>query len=387
MAVNYLIEEALNNEGLYFYVAPTYKQAKMIAWEMLMKAIKKFEGTKVVTKKNESELYVQFYNGSRIDIKGADNPDSLRGVGLKGVILDEYADMRPNVFKEIIEPALTDHKGWTIFIGTPKGFNHFHEIYEQASNTNNYSRFHFTSYDNPLLDKDELERVKQTTTEDKFAQEYLADFRKFEGLIYSLHNWHYTDEIPTRADITLGGIDWGWDNPSALVIIKLSDGVFTIVDEYYETKKTTTELIEKMQNLQKQWGVNRWYADSAEPDRIEEASRGTGLYVIPFEKRKGSVNAGIDYINQLLKENRLFVHRQCVNTINEFNSYHWHQTKDGTTPPKEEPEKEDDHAMDAMRYAIHGYSPSARIATVPRTIFTKLSQRANENRNTQTDYE
>ena len=385
-AVNYLVEEALLNDGgHYFYVAPTYRQAKMIAWEMLMQACDKLP-KELIKRKHESELYVTLGNDSRIDIKGADNPDSLRGVGLNGIVMDEYADIKPHLFQEIIRPALTDKKGWAIFIGTPRGFNHFHKLYEQAGTTEHWSRFKFTSYDNPHIDPDEIEQAKKEITEDKFAQEYMADFRKFEGLIYSLHGWHTVSDMPEKADITIGGVDWGWENPSAIVIIKLRDGVYTIVDEYYEKKKTTPELIERMQNLQRKWGVNRWYADSAEPDRIEEASRGTGLYVIPFEKRKGSVNAGIDHINQLLKENRLFVHEQCLHTLNEFNSYHWHQTKDGTAPPIEAPEKEDDHIMDAMRYAVHGYSPSARIPTAPSTIFTKIHQRTRTDERKHTEY-
>ena len=98
-------------------------------------------------KPNESSLEMFFHNGSRIKLKGADNEDSLRGVGLDGVVLDEYAMMKPQVWQEIIQPTITDKKGWAIFVSTPKGYNHFYDMYEKAKVLPNWDRFHFTSYD------------------------------------------------------------------------------------------------------------------------------------------------------------------------------------------------------------------------------------------------
>jgi len=104
------------------YLAPYYRQAKQVAWDYLCYYARDIPGTKV----NQSELRVDLLNGSRIRLAGAgDDPDALRGIYLDGVVLDEYADMSPRVWSEIVRPALVDRKGWAIFIGTPKGRNHF----------------------------------------------------------------------------------------------------------------------------------------------------------------------------------------------------------------------------------------------------------------------
>jgi phage terminase large subunit len=235
LSIYTLLKHALSKKnGKYFYIAPTYKQAKMIAWSMLLEAVNKLPN-ELVKKVNESELYVVVGNNSRIDIKGADNPDSLRGVGLHGVVLDEYADMKPNVFNEIIEPALADHKGWAMFIGTPKGFNHFFDLFNQADGQENWSHYRFTSYDNPFLEREELERIKLKTPEDVFMQEYMADFRKHEGLVYKEfdRDFHLYDDEQIRPGIVdrIVAIDFGFTNPTAVLLIeKDSDSSYWVHD-------------------------------------------------------------------------------------------------------------------------------------------------------------
>lgn len=128
--INDIIAKALSldkEHGRYAYVAPFLAQAKEIAWEYL-----KRYSEPARQDKNESELWVELLNGARIRIHGADNPDRLRGAYLDGVVLDEYADMRPSVWGEVIRPMLADRMGWATFIGTPKGRNEFFDIYSNA---------------------------------------------------------------------------------------------------------------------------------------------------------------------------------------------------------------------------------------------------------------
>jgi phage terminase large subunit len=113
--------------GRYAYVAPFLAQAKEVAWDYL----KRF-AEPITADKNEGELWLELINGARIRIHGADNPDRLRGPYLDGAVLDEYADMRPSVFGEVIRPMLADRQGWATFIGTPKGHNEFHAIHRRA---------------------------------------------------------------------------------------------------------------------------------------------------------------------------------------------------------------------------------------------------------------
>ena len=134
MAINHLLRAAVlcpKKAPRYAYLAPTYRQAKAVAWDYL----KQFAGGIPGIKFHETELRCDLPNGGRISLLGAENPDSLRGIYLDGCILDEVADMPESVFPEIIRPALSDRKGFCYFIGTPRGHNAFFDLYEQASNT------------------------------------------------------------------------------------------------------------------------------------------------------------------------------------------------------------------------------------------------------------
>src|SRR3990172_8996281 len=131
-----------------WYIAPTYKQAEMIAWRMLLDMVPK----EAILKKNEVKLELILVNGSEVSLKGADNEDSLRGAGLHFVVLDEYASMKPNVWQEIVRPMLTDTLGRALFIGTPKGKNHFWELWLKGQRgEGGYASYSFGTKDNPYV--------------------------------------------------------------------------------------------------------------------------------------------------------------------------------------------------------------------------------------------
>ena len=151
----------------YAYLAPLFKQAKTVAWDELKRLLRDFPDAKF----NEAELRADFM-GARIQLYGADNPDTLRGIYLDGVILDEYAQMNPKMYSEVIRPALSDRKGWAIFIGTPKGKNEFYDIYHSAAEKKGWKRFLFKASETGILDEEELEMAQQDMTESEYEQEY-----------------------------------------------------------------------------------------------------------------------------------------------------------------------------------------------------------------------
>lgn len=172
--VNDLIRRAVTlplDAGRFAYVAPYLSQAKEVAWEYL----KRF-AQPITTDKNEAELWVELVNGSRIRIHGADNPDRLRGAYLDGVVLDEYADMRPSVWGEVIRPMLADRQGWATFIGTPKGRNEFHAIYEAAGQSPEWYRMLMRASETGLLPAGELEAARADMTPEQYAQEFECSF-------------------------------------------------------------------------------------------------------------------------------------------------------------------------------------------------------------------
>jgi hypothetical protein len=157
----------------YAYVAPFYRQAKDIAWQYL-----KTFGEGIVSKAYESELRVLLINGASIRLYGADNPDSLRGVYFDGVILDEYGDMQPRLFGEVIAPTLADRKGWCVFIGTPKGPNHFKQLWEDAQKDPTWYTHKLKASTSGILDHDELEMLRTLPGSDEstYRQEFECDF-------------------------------------------------------------------------------------------------------------------------------------------------------------------------------------------------------------------
>jgi len=206
---------------------------------------------------------------------------------------------------------------------------------------------------------------------EEFNRRYLGEFTKMTGLVYQLRDSHIILPKELKTEITLGGIDWGYTNPAALIVIKYADGCWYIVDEWYEVGKTTREVIEAAMALNEKWGVNRWYADSANPEKIAE-TKGSGVYVLPYVKEKDAITAGISYIQQELNENRLFVFSTCKNTLTEFESYHYPEESE-KKQVKDLPEPYDNHLMDAMRYTIHSFKPTRKFgASIPPSRLAEI---------------
>ena len=174
-----LLDKALRFDqelGLFFYVAPYLKQAKAIAWARLKQRLAPLVQTGAV-EINESELSVRCrHNGAVVRLFGGDNPDAMRGVRLDGVVIDEVAQIKPEVWSNIIQPALSDRKGWALFIGTPDGVNLFSELFFRAQSLPDWHSARYTVYDTGSLDPAEVERLKRDMNEQAFAREYLCDF-------------------------------------------------------------------------------------------------------------------------------------------------------------------------------------------------------------------
>ena len=167
--------------GHVFYVAPTQGQARDIMWQALLEV-----GHPVIKSSHINNLQITLLNGATISLKGADRPETMRGVSLKYLVMDEYADMKPEVWEQILRPALADQKGGALFIGTPMGRNHFYELYTYAGlgDDETYDAWHFTSYDNPILDPAEIDVAKKSMSSYAFRQEFMASFEAMGSDIF-----------------------------------------------------------------------------------------------------------------------------------------------------------------------------------------------------------
>ena len=344
-----------NDDARICYIAPTYQQARDIAWNELKKIT-----LPVQIRVNESRLEVEIKTksgkSSTIWLRGWENIETLRGQKFNFIVIDEIASMRNfNInWQEVIRPTLTDLKGEVLFISTPKGFNHFYDLYN--FNDEDYKSFHFTTYDNPHLPVEEIDKAKKELPDDRFAQEYMADFRKQEGLVYKEFNRdiHLFDELPDLKDKeVIAGIDFGFKNPCAVIHIKVdSDNHFWVTDEWYKKERTEEQIAEYVKSC----GFNAVYPDPENPSAIEVINS-KGINAMEVKKGKGSVIGGIDSVRALFKSNQLHIQKDCLNLIHELETYTYPERKPNNNEP-ELPIKENDHALDALRYALMTYESS-----------------------------
>ena len=177
-------------KGQVFYVAPTQGQARDIMWQTLLEV-----GHPVIKSNHINNMQITLVNGAIIALKGADRPETMRGVSLKFLVMDEYADMRPQVWEQILRPALADQRGQAMFIGTPAGRNHFYDLfmYGKIGEDPTYKSWHFTSYDNPLLATEEIDIAKKSMSSFAFRQEFMASFEAAGSEVFK-EEWIQFDE-------------------------------------------------------------------------------------------------------------------------------------------------------------------------------------------------
>lgn len=176
-----------------WYVAPTFQQAKDIMWSLLKEL-----GQDVIESTLENVATIRLVNGRTIKLKGSDRPDTLRGVGVSFVVMDEYAFMKPEVWDLILRPTLSDVKGKALFIGTPEGKNHFYDLWMEGhrEDLEDWASFQFNSMDNPVIDPEEIETARKTMTPEAFRQEYEASFEAAGGGSFKSEDIEYVDEVP-----------------------------------------------------------------------------------------------------------------------------------------------------------------------------------------------
>ena len=182
-----------------FYVGPTFQQSKDIMWGMLKEL-----GRDVIKAAHENTAVLTLINDRKIYLKGSDRPDTLRGVGLEYVVLDEYASMKPEVWEMILRPTLADVKGGAMFIGTPAGKNHFYKLFLEAQENDDWEAFQYNSTDNPLLDPEEIQAAKSSMSTQAFRQEFEATFESFSGGIFKEEWIKYVDDEADFKENTIG---------------------------------------------------------------------------------------------------------------------------------------------------------------------------------------
>lgn len=360
------------------YFATTYGQARDIAWSYLREISKD-----VVISANETrlELKIKTQDGgvSEIVLRGFESVETTRGQQFDFIVLDEVSKMRN--FKEgweaVLLGTLAFRRGNALFISTPYGFNHFFDLYQLAKTNKDYEAWTFSSFDNPHLPVEYLESIRQTVTNDFWSQEYLAEFRRFTGLVYS--EFEITKHVEpfelTEKYTPLFGQDFavrGWTaNVPCFVDTK---GEFWFPDNYKVQGMTAEQHFEGIKEMLNRYDKFQNYLGYADPAGwAKNQTKGEMIWSLADEylelglnisPANNNVTAGINYVKQLFKNNKIHIHPRCTDLIDELQQYQWKAQSDGTKDENDEPEKVrkiNDHLVDAMRYVLY----SKAVATEP----------------------
>ena len=368
--INHLIADAWESKKRmprYAYIAPTYKQAKQIAWDYVKEYARNIPGVKF----NEAELRCDMPNGARISLYGADNPDSLRGIYLDGVVFDEVAQMKKEIWTSIVRPALTDRKGMAIFIGTPKGHNFFWEIYQHAlENPEWYTAVHRVS-DTGIIDEQELLAARAMMSDDEYSQEFECSFEAaITGAYYG--KWMRSAEEEGRVcrvpyDVSMP-VDTWWDlgmNDSTSIWFTQAhpvSGEIRVVDYYENSGEGLQFYINHLDDVRQEHGI-RYRSHNAPHDiTVRELGTGKSRLETAFELGlqfeivpKLSVDDGIQAVRNIL--NRCwFDSERCSQGIECLKQYKkvWDE-KNGVF--KARPLHDwTSHGADAFRYFATGFS-------------------------------
>lgn len=368
LAVMSLLLRALENPNqIFWYIAPTYRQAKMIAWRLLKNILPEGEPVKI----NEQELSIEFLNRNTIiELKGADNEDSLRGMGVHGLVVDEFASIYNNweVWNEVLRPMLTDTEGWALFIGTPKGKDALWELWLKGQrNQDGFKSWSFKTEDNPFVKEWEIIAARKELPERYFRQEYEASFEDYVGLIWpEFHNDHITKPIYLDKSMPrIAAIDPALSGTTGVLKAAIDeDGVLIIYEEYYEANKRASEVSESIKDDDTKWLID----PAASSKNIQREGKlyslfdeyvDNGIVAMPGEH---DVDAGINRVAEYFKTNKIKIFNTCKNLIWELERYHYTEEKQttlGITKPK--PYKAHDHLCDALRYLVMSRSQAAYI--------------------------
>lgn len=372
--INELLKAALTtqaDDARFAYIAPQFNQAKDIAWHYLRKYSSVVPGAQF----NESELRVDLPNGARLRLYGADNPDRLRGIYLDGVILDEYADMRPSIWGEVLRPLLADRQGWACWIGTPKGRNAFHQIWSQAEGHKDWFRLMLKASSTGLIEIDELQAAREQMTEEQYAQEFECSF---EAAILGAY---YAKELTqAEEDGRICGVpverthpvhvawDLGIGDATALVFAQLVGKEWHIVD-YYEASGVG---LDHYVGVLRQRGYH--YGSMILPHDAAAKELGTGKSRVEVLESLGlrdvkvlkatKVDDGINAVRMTLSK-CWFDATRCVDLLEALRQYRTEYDEKRKTFKPAPLHDWSSHAADAMRYLCVGLEQSLPPAYKP----------------------
>lgn len=374
------------------YLAPTYTQAKDIAWNYA----KRFTRDIPAITDNETELRIDFPNKGRLRLYGADNYDRMRGLYLDGIILDEFALMDPRAWSEVVRPALSDRQGWATFIGTPRGHNSFQKIYKNSLTDPDWYTLTLKASETGILPDTELADARKTMSEDEYQQEYECSFEAaIKGAYYATEMSRLTAEKRlTRVAYdrylpVMTAWDLGFTDSTAIWFIQAAGNEIHIIDYYEQNSKPLAHYADVLQAKAREWGEGFRWGEHYFPHDVQHQELTVGksrvqtlreLGIEPFVVPQHNVNDGINAVRRVF--DRFWIDEtNCARGIECLRLYR--RDYDGKTNMLRDKPYHDEwsHGADALRCFASGWygnsaRPDAKIVDRHRRAFYSKQQSA-----------
>jgi len=366
-----LIRAARKPRQLVWYVAPTYRMAKQIMWVALMDSIPRAW----IVKSNETSLEIHLVNKSRICLKGADKPDTLRGVGINYLVLDEMQDIRPEVWNTVLRPTLASTRGHALFVGTPKAYNHLYDLYVKGQKPelqarNEWMSWQFPTITSPFIPVSEIEAARADMDERTFRQEFEATFESMSGRVYyQFSRQEHVGAFPFNPKLPMWiGQDFNVDPMSTVVLQRQLNGEIWAVDEIYLRSSNTNEVCDELERRYwRQFKQITVYPDPAGANRTTKGRgesdldifRERGLVRLRYRRKHPPVADRVNAVNKMLRTAdgriRLRVDAKCPHLIESLEQTLY---KKGT--PEIDKKAGLEHMADALGYPIELQFPRRR---------------------------
>ena len=366
LALNELAKFSRYPRKKVWYIAPTFRMCKDI---MLDPLVEKMTKHKWISKVNYSDLSITLKNKSLIQLRSSDNFNSLRGVGLDFICMDEFSDVDERAWYEVLRPTLSDksREGSALFLGTPRGFGNWsYNLFTKNETDKNWESFQYTTLDGGQVSQNEIDQAKNDLDDRTFKQEYMASFEKYSGQIY--YNFdrqeNVIDEYVTTTNSIHIGIDFNIDPVSAVISEVKQDNLY-VYDEIVIYSSNTDELVEEINNRYS--GKHIFvYPDPASKQRKTSAGGRTDLsilknagYNVRVRNAHPLIRDRINAVNTKLKNAKglrtLFIANNCKNVIKSIERQIY---KEGTSLPDKE--NNYDHMNDALGYLVEFLYPIKR---------------------------
>ena len=364
LAINEIAKFSSQPNKKVWYVAPTYRQAKSICWTELKEKLIKHKWVKSI---NHSDLTITLRNNSTITLRGSDNENSLRGVGLNFLVIDEFSDVDKNAWYEVLRPTLSDTNGHALFCGSPRGFGNWsYELFKMRETNKEWESFKYTTLEGGQVPDEEIEQAKQDLDIRTFQQEYEATFVNYSGMIY--YNFsrdkNLIDKYNRNSLVLHIGLDFNVD-PMCAVVSVIENEKVIVIDEIQIYSSNTNEMCEEINNRYKDKKIVV-YPDPSARQRKTSAGGLTDLAILKnfgFEVKCRNtaplVRDRINSVNSKLKnvagKNNLYILNSCKNVIKSIERQIY---KEGTHIPDKD--SGFDHMNDALGYLIEFNFPIKR---------------------------